>query len=124
MEVVFDAVEADDAIQNLAYTVFMDAVDQLRSAKVILEETAVVEAAEKLIDSKFDVKHADATRLSAALGNYREARQYFVNPTSSAAYHASVCGLNGNAAVSKMRTECVLPFNSLLASKAVESFLA
>ncbi len=122
MDVFVD--EPQDGETRLAYTIFMDAVDQLRAAKTILDETAMVEAAEKLIDNKFNVKNADVDRLGTALRNYREARSYFVSPNAHAALHASLCGLDGLAAVSKIRTECVLQFNSLLASNAIENFHA
>jgi hypothetical protein len=112
-----------DGNVELAYSVFMGATNDLRSAKRELESPAMASLAEALIEGR--VYHADkkdVLAFSKQLAKYREAREYFVSPQGGAAQHAAIVGLDGLAAVSKMRQECFLEFNSMQADAAVKKF--
>ena len=127
MEIVIDNT---DAAMNLAMTVFMGALDDLRSAKKALEGQIGCEVAEALLDGSLlaDFANEEAARIvkgfRKTLDQYRDARAYFMDSQSNASYHATVVGLDGQAAVSRVRVECVLPWNSRLVAKACEDFMS
>ncbi|HIK62014.1 MAG TPA: hypothetical protein EYF98_15135 [Planctomycetes bacterium] len=122
--------ESTDGETRLAYALFMDALDDLRSSKKALEGRIGCTLAEDLLDGTllrdFDNEElASAVRgFSKTLETYREARRYFMDGASAAVYHAGVVGLDGSAAVSRVRLECSLPFNSRLAADAATEFMA
>jgi len=124
-----EIVDQDPQIE-LAYMVFMGAVEDLRSSALILSRTTACDIADGLIDGTFLADFGDeytakvVRSFSKTLSVYREARDYFMSPGSNARFHANVVGLDGEAPVSKMRTECTLPFNSKLAADACDAFMS
>jgi hypothetical protein len=122
--------ESTDGETRLAYTLFMNALEDLRSSKRALEGQAGSALAEGLLSGTlledFDNEElANVVRgFSKTLETYREARRYFMDGASAAVYHADVVGLDGSAAVSRVRLECSLPFNSRLVAKAAAEFMA
>jgi len=123
-------IDNTDAAMNLAMTVFMGALEDLRSAKRALEGQVGCALAEALLDGTLlaDFDNEEAARavkgFRKTLDQYRDARRYFMDGTSSAVYHANVVGLDGSAAVSRVRVECILPWNSLLVANAADEFMA
>jgi len=123
-------IDNTDAAINLAMTVFMGALEDLRFAKRELETRVAQDIAEALLDGTFAADYADedAARVvkmfRKTLDRYREARRYFMDGQSNAVYHANVVGLDGQAAVSRVRVECILPFNTRLAAQACDEFMS
>ena len=130
MDIYIDEPKSTDGEVQLAYTLFMDAVQELRQSKRELSSLESVLVVETLmgVGAALDlVNDADwahrVARFAKSLRSYRDARSYFVSPDGNAALHAEIVGLDGHAAVSKIRTECVLNFNSMLAAQAVDAHM-
>jgi len=136
MEIVTDQVDTDPEVR-LAYTLFMDGVEELRHSKRELSTNESAEIAERLLayasgDMPFKGRRALVTddywagriaRFGKTLRTYRDARAYFVSPNGTAALHAEMVGLDGLAAVSKIRSECNVEFNTLLAAEGLDAYM-
>ena len=119
-------IKEDNAVK-IALAVLELSLEDLRETGKKLSTECNIKLAEALIDEDLDFQcgrtAADVRKFSSALNLWRDARVFFVSPSSSLPVFCEVIGIDPGAVRAHLREECALPFNSMLASKAAGDYM-
>jgi hypothetical protein len=112
---------------RIANAIIELSLEDLRSCGKKLSTEEAIDLAESLIDESLDFECKETAtkvrRFSSALALWRDAREFFVYPTSSLKILCEVLNLDPEAVRGRIKEECALPFNTKLAADAASEFM-
>ena len=117
----------EDSAVKIALAVLELSLEDLRATGKKLSTECNVNLAEALIGEELDFQCGktaiNVRKFSSSLSLWRDARVFFVSPSSSLPVFCEVIGLDPDAVRGHLREECALPFNAMLASKAAGDYM-